>query len=60
MCDDECTVYSQQPIPCWDFDCWNDGRVQLDFEGLVFRPHLHEPDWLACLEEVPWVNTLAA
>ncbi len=46
-----CTVYQHRPIPCRGCDCRNDQRIWLDFENKVVNPHIHEPDWPACLEE---------
>jgi Fe-S-cluster containining protein len=45
-----CTVYQRRPIPCRGYDCREDERVWVDFEGGVVNPLIYEPDWLACLE----------
>ena len=40
-----CTVYEARPIPCRGFDCREDRRIWLDFEGRVPNPALADPDW---------------
>jgi len=40
-----CTVYDARPIPCRGFDCREDRRIWLDFEGRVPNPALEEPGW---------------
>jgi hypothetical protein len=45
-----CTVYDARPIPCRGFDCREDRRIWLDFEGRVPNPAVSDPDWPRCLE----------
>lgn len=40
-----CGVYCQRPIPCRGYDCREDSRIWLDFEGMVINPTIHDPDW---------------
>ena len=40
-----CTVYEARPIPCRGFDCREDRRIWLDFEGRVPNPGLADPAW---------------
>jgi Putative zinc- or iron-chelating domain len=40
-----CTVYDARPIPCRGFDCREDKRIWLDFEGRVPNPALSDPNW---------------
>ncbi len=40
-----CTVYEARPIPCRGFDCREDRRIWLDFEGRVPNPALADPGW---------------
>jgi Fe-S-cluster containining protein len=40
-----CTVHAARPLPCRVYDCRNDGRVWLDFEGRVINPKLADPAW---------------
>jgi hypothetical protein len=40
-----CTVYDARPIPCRGFDCRNDTRIWLDFEGRVPNPAVADPSW---------------
>jgi hypothetical protein len=40
-----CTVYDARPIPCRGFDCREDRRIWLDFEGRVPNPALADPAW---------------
>jgi hypothetical protein len=46
-----CTVYDARPVPCRGFDCREDRRIWLDFEGRVPNPGLADPDWPRSLEE---------
>jgi Putative zinc- or iron-chelating domain len=46
-----CGVYERRPIPCRGYDCRNDRRIWLDFEGRVVNPAIHEPGWPASLHE---------
>jgi hypothetical protein len=43
-----CAVWAQRPVPCRAFDCRQDGRVWLDFEGMVINPKITRPDWPWC------------
>jgi hypothetical protein len=40
-----CTVYDARPIPCRGFDCREDKRIWLDFEGRVPNPAVADPAW---------------
>lgn len=40
-----CTVYEHRPIPCRAYDCREDERIWLDFEGRVPNPEVQDPDW---------------
>lgn len=40
-----CTVHSARPLPCRVYDCRNDQRVWLDFEGRVINPKIADPEW---------------
>lgn len=40
-----CTVYEHRPLTCRTYDCRNDERVWLDFEGRVPNPRVTDPDW---------------
>lgn len=46
-----CTVYEARPIPCRGFDCREDHRIWLDFEGRVPNPALADPGWPGSVEE---------
>lgn len=48
-----CTVYEARPIPCRGFDCRNDRRIWLDFEGRVPNPALADPRWPEGQAETP-------
>jgi hypothetical protein len=40
-----CTVHAARPLPCRVYDCRNDGRIWLDFEGRVINPKIADPTW---------------
>ena len=40
-----CEVYENRPAPCRTYDCRNDRRVWLDFEGRVINPIVEEASW---------------
>lgn len=44
-----CTVYKNRPVPCRAFDCRNDKRIWLDFEGKIANPVVDRPDWPQCV-----------
>jgi hypothetical protein len=46
-----CTAYEARPIPCRGFDCREDRRIWLDFEGRVPNPALADPGWPDVVEE---------
>ena len=46
-----CTIYANRPVPCRGFDCRNDRRIWLDFEGRVPNPAIEQPDWPYCLKD---------
>jgi Fe-S-cluster containining protein len=46
-----CGIYVNRPVPCRGFDCRNDRRVWLDFEGKVPNPAIERPDWPECLTD---------
>ena len=46
-----CTIYANRPVPCRGFDCRNDRRIWLDFEGKVANPAIEQPDWPYCLKD---------
>lgn len=46
-----CTVYEARPIPCRGFDCRQDQRIWLDFEGRIPNPALADPEWPVSLAE---------
>jgi hypothetical protein len=50
-CTHGCGIYQQRPIPCRGYDCRDDKRIWLDFEGRIVNPGIHEPDWPDCLAE---------
>ncbi|MFL6414193.1 MAG: YkgJ family cysteine cluster protein [Bryobacteraceae bacterium] len=45
-----CTVRENRPVPCRGYDCRNDKRIWLDFEGYVVNPDIDRADWPECLE----------
>jgi hypothetical protein len=40
-----CTIYAHRPVPCRGFDCRQDTRIWLDFEGMLPNPAIERPDW---------------
>jgi hypothetical protein len=40
-----CTVHAARPLPCRVYDCRNDPRIWLDFEGRVINPKIADPAW---------------
>ena len=47
----DCGIYANRPVPCRGFDCRNDRRIWLDFEGKVPNPAIEQPDWPYCLKD---------
>ena len=45
-----CGIYANRPVPCRGFDCRNDRRIWMDFEGKVPNPAIEQADWPYCLE----------
>ena len=48
-----CTIRENRPVPCRAYDCRNEKRIWLDFEGRVINPRIHLPDWPYCEEPSP-------
>ncbi len=46
-----CTIYTQRPVPCRGYDCRQDQRVWLDFDGMVPDPAVEQPEWPQGREE---------
>ena len=40
-----CTVHERRPVPCRGYDCRQDRRIWLDFEGKVINPDILTDDW---------------
>jgi hypothetical protein len=40
-----CTVHERRPVPCRGYDCRQDRRIWLDFEGKVINPDITNADW---------------
>lgn len=52
-----CTVHGARPLPCRVYDCREDPRVWIDFEGRQINPKIADPDWphnLSDEEREPW------
>ncbi len=52
-----CTVHGARPLPCRVYDCREDPRVWIDFEGRRINPKIADPDWphnLSEEEREPW------
>lgn len=37
-----CTIHSHRPVPCRGYDCRNDKRIWIDFEGKTVSPELEK------------------
>jgi hypothetical protein len=40
-----CTVHAHRPVPCRGYDCRNDRRIWLDFDGYAINPDILRDDW---------------
>lgn len=46
-----CGVYERRPAPCRTYDCSNDDRIWLDFQGRKINPRIFDSSWPAWSEE---------
>ncbi len=46
-----CAIHAHRPVPCRAFDCRNDERIWLDFDGMVVNPAIEDEIWPFGYEE---------
>jgi len=44
-----CSIREHRPVPCRAYDCRQDGKVWLDFDGGIINPDILKADWPRCL-----------
>ena len=44
-----CSVREHRPVPCRAYDCRQDGKIWLDFDGGIVNPDILKEDWPRCL-----------